>query len=521
MEILLRLIASVLYGIGIILGPIIAYFTGGKRVKIPPPSQPELTNVPLVDLVPKIRQRELTSEKLVRAYVERIRLVNPILNAIVEDRCAAAIKDAQNVDKMIETTPSDQLSALFGRYPLLGVPFTVKESCGVKGMSFVVGNRHRYWLHSENDGEAVELLRDAGCIPLLVSANPEFCQCWETTTKTHGRCNNPYDTTKTSGGSSGGEGALNGCGATLFGVGSDIAGSIRLPALFNGVFGHKPTGGLVSVTGHYPMSEDKLFRKYLQNGPITRYARDLPILLQIMSGPNADKLEFSKPIHTKDIKIHYIIEDEFTLTRARVDDDFRIAILRAIKHFENNGMEPKELKLKSISKSMEITLSAIFDLETPSILIDPKNPNKSDNVFAEMAKCLIGDSDYSFNGLFMEFLRVVNGFIPKDNFKYWLKERDALRTELLNILGEDGVLLMPTFNLTPFAHNTSVLNLGGVPLLSLANILGFPATHIPMGLNRNGVPVGFQVLAAPYKDKLCIQIAAELEAAFGGWVQPN
>ncbi|XP_055853537.1 fatty-acid amide hydrolase 2-A-like [Episyrphus balteatus] len=521
MELLLRLIASFLHIVGIILSPIIAYFTGGKRVKIPPPSQPELTNIPIVDLVPKIRQRELKSEELVRAYVERIRAVNPILNAIVEDRCAGAIKDAQQVDQLIKTTPPEQLDALFGRHPLLGVPFTVKESCGLKGMSHVVGNEHRYLLHSENNGEAVELLRDAGCIPLLVSANPEFCQSWETTTKTHGRCNNPFDTRKTPGGSSGGEGALLGCGASPFGVGSDIAGSIRLPALFNGIFGHKPTGGLVSVTGHYPMSDDKLFRKYLQVGPMTRYARDLPLLLQIMSGSNADKLEFSKPIHTKDINIHYMIEEELTFTRWPVDSDFKVAILRAIKHFESNGMKAKEVKIKDFTKSLEITLASAFDVETPSILNNPNKPNHPDNVWAELGKSLIGDSKYSFNGLFLEVLRGLNGLIPKDKVKYWLKEGDAIKAELTNLLGSEGVLLIPTFHRTAMSHNTSVFNLGGVPFLSIFNIIGFPATHIPMGLNSDGIPIGFQVVAAPYKDKLCIQIAAELEAAFGGWVHPN
>lgn len=521
MEFLLRFIASFLHIVGIILSPIIAYFTGGKREKVPPPSQPDLTNVPIIDLIPKIRQQELKSEDLVRAYVERIRVVNPILNAIIEDRCAAAIKDAQNVDQLIKSTPPEQLGALFGRHPLLGIPFTVKESCGLKGMSFVVGNEHRYLLHSQGNGEAVELLRDAGAIPLLVSANPEFCQSWETTTKTHGRCNNPFDTTKTSGGSSGGEGALLGCGASPFGVGSDIAGSIRLPALFNGIFGHKPTGGLVSVTGHYPMSEDKLFRKYLQVGPMTRYARDLPLLLQIMSGENAEKLEFSKPVHTRDIKIHYLIDEDFTFTRSPVDSDFKVAILRAIKHFENNGMTPKEVKIKDLAKSLEVTLAAAFDIETPSILNNPKKPNQPDNVYTELAKSLIGDSRYSFNGLFLELLRSLNGLIPKDKVKHWLKEGDSIKSELMDLLGSDGVLLMPTFHRTAMSHNTSVFNLGGVPLLSFFNIIGFPATHIPMGLNGNGIPIGFQVIAAPYKDKLCIQIAAELEAAFGGWVHPN
>lgn len=97
---------------------------------------------------------------------------------------------------------------------------------------------------------------------------------------------------------------MNGAGASLFGVVSDISGSIRLPALFCGVFGHKPTGGLVSVRGHFPHSStDPEFAYFLQCGPISRFARDLPLLLQIMAGQNAEKLKFEEGVNLNDIKV--------------------------------------------------------------------------------------------------------------------------------------------------------------------------------------------------------------------------
>lgn len=109
------------------------------------------------------------------------------------------------------------------------------------------------------------------------------------------------------------QGALIGCGASLFGIGSDIAGSIRVPAMFNGIFGHKPTGGLLSVEGHFPYSKDESFRNYLVVGPMCRYAKDLPTLMHIMAGPNADKLRLNEPLYTKDIKVSMRIP----LTRQR------------------------------------------------------------------------------------------------------------------------------------------------------------------------------------------------------------
>lgn len=99
------------------------------------------------------------------------------------------------------------------------------------------------------------------------------------------------------------KGALNGGGATLFGVGTDIAGSIRLPCLFNGVFGHKPTGGLLPNTGVFPSCDETDCMQYLQTGPITRFACDLSLILHIMAGKNAAKLDFAAPIDTKRIKV--------------------------------------------------------------------------------------------------------------------------------------------------------------------------------------------------------------------------
>lgn len=110
-------------------------------------------------------------------------------------------------------------------------------------MSHCVGNKSRAGTRAQEDSEAVRRLRAAGAVVLLVSNTPEYCLSWESSNLVTGRTSNPYDVTRTSGGSSGGEAALLGSGASVVGVGSDVAGSIRMPAMFSGVFGHKPTPG--------------------------------------------------------------------------------------------------------------------------------------------------------------------------------------------------------------------------------------------------------------------------------------
>lgn len=232
--------------------------------------------------------------------------MNPFLNAIVEERFEEALEDARKADKICETTPYIFLQQ---NYPLLGVPFTVKESCSLKSFSKCVGSVPRANIKADKDGEAVGYLKSSGAIPLLISTTPELCLNWESNTHVNGCTKNSYNLKRTSGGSSGGEGALIGAGASLFGVGSDVAGSIRVPSHFNGIFGHKPTANVVSLFGHLPESTPEI-DNFLVIGPMVRYAKDLPILLHIMAGPNAEKLRLTGSINTKEIKVSFGIQFE-------------------------------------------------------------------------------------------------------------------------------------------------------------------------------------------------------------------
>src|SRR5207237_4871758 len=130
-------------------------------------------------------------------------------------------------------------------------------------------------------------LRAAGAIPLGVTNLSELCMWMESNNRVYGRTGNAYDPRRTAGGSSGGEGAIVGAAGAPFGLGSDIGGSIRMPAFFNGVFGHKPTGGLVPNSGQFPMAHGPALR-YLTTGPIARHAEDLMPLLRILAGPDGD-----------------------------------------------------------------------------------------------------------------------------------------------------------------------------------------------------------------------------------------
>lgn len=138
------------------------------------------------------------------------------MNAVVENRFDDAIKDAKRADKIIEEA---SLIYIIENYPLLGVPFTVKESIGVKGLAHSTATIPRKGMKADKDAVVVEKLRAAGAIPLLVSTTPEYCVSWECNNYVTGRTLNPFNFAKTPGGSSGGEAALNGSGASCFGIG--------------------------------------------------------------------------------------------------------------------------------------------------------------------------------------------------------------------------------------------------------------------------------------------------------------
>lgn len=216
-------------------------------------------------------------------------------------------------------------------------------------MTFSVGHIPRKGMTALGDGETVAKIRSAGGIPLLVSNTPEFCSSWECSNLITGRSVNPYDRRRTCGGSSGGEvcsnarmkmyttfklilfliwlfriiqGALIGCGASLFGVGTDMAGSIRVPAQFNGIFGHKPTPRVVSMTGHYPYIEGEQFLDLAVMGPLCRYASDLPLLLEIMGGTNAPQLRLRYSINLQYVKVRLNIITSPTMKIIKIPQIF-------------------------------------------------------------------------------------------------------------------------------------------------------------------------------------------------------
>src|SRR3954451_4645307 len=232
-----------------------------------------------IDLAGEIREGELTSREVVQAHVTRARWLNPDLKAIAADRFDAALAEADEADARVKR--GGDLP------PFLGVPCTIKESFAVEGMPNAAGLVHRAEVRAEEDAPAVARLRASGAIPIGVTNTSEATMWIESSNRLYGRTNNAYDHRRTAGGSSGGEGAAVGAGFAPIGLGTDIGGSIRLPAFFNGVFGHKPSPGVIPCSGHFPApSGNGSSAEMLAAGPLARRAGDLMPFVRAVAGPD-------------------------------------------------------------------------------------------------------------------------------------------------------------------------------------------------------------------------------------------
>lgn len=177
--------------------------------------------------------------------------------------------------------------------------------------------------------------------------------------------------------------------------------------------------------------------------------------------------------------------------------------------------------MKSMQQSLECSIAAFFDMDDiPLILRDPAAPKHVDSWSLELAKSLIGQSQYTGDGLLFATLHQSGGLIGPGRSAGLVAELAELRKQLLSMLGDDGVLFYPTYPVAAVQHRESFVRVFGVMYTMLFNVLGFPATHVPLGRDLKGLPIGMQVVAAPYQDRLCLCMAGELEAAFGGWVKP-
>lgn len=333
----------------------------------------------------------------------------------------------------------------------------------------------------------------------------------------YGRSKNPFDLSKIPGGSSGGEAALISSCGSLLGVGSDVGGSIREPALFTGIFGHKATPGVIDMTGIYP--EIKPLINTL--GPLCRYASDLKPMLKAMAGvEGAKKLKLDAPVNIGDLRIFFSFGFEDPLM-TKVQPEMVAAIEKAVQHFRERAKEVRKVHFEQL-RHVQAICGALWAEEPPTDVSKMMTSGKYEiETKKEFLKWALRRSNHTLEPLF--FAMTEKSLHPKGSLDQveFAKLGYELQEELFKLLGDDGVLFFPTHPEAAYKHATSVFKSPNCLYSVIWNVLKACSTHVPMGLDESGMPIGFQVIGKSFNDHLTIKVANELSDYFGGWISPS
>ena len=456
------------------------------------------------EIASRIRRGEVTSLQAVEAHIRQIERVNPALNAVVAERFDAARTEARAADARVASGEE-------GLPPLHGVPCSIKESFALTGMPFTSGLVARVGLRPERDAVGVARLRRAGAIPLGVTNVSELCMWMESNNRVYGRSNNPYDPRRTVGGSSGGEGAIVGAGGTPFGLGADIGGSIRMPAFFNGIFGHKPSAGLVDNGGQFPLAAAAAL-PFLSTGPLARRAEDLAPLLRILAdAPIADPAA----VELAGIEVLTVEDDG----RLPVTADLRVAQRRAADALAARGARVRTARFEGLASSIEIW-SAMLDAAGGPSFSSMLGNGTEIGAARELLRWAVRRSPHTLPALALALVEKLPRYLPAQNARF-LALGAALKRELTERIGPRGLMLYPSHVRPAPYHYQAMFPPWNWGYTAILNVMELPVTQVPLGLNAAGVPLGVQVASVPGNDHLTIAAALELERAFGGWTPPR
>lgn len=486
-----------------------------------PPITDEILIIPVPALAEKIRKRQLSSERVVKAFIERTKLVQHYLNAIVDERFEDAIKEAKAIDEFLKTCTMSE-AQLASLKPLLGVPFTTKDSIQVAGMKWSSGCLRRKDIIGSEDAPVIRNYKRAGAIPIALTNVPELLLWFATSNKLYGTTNNPFDLSRTPGGSSGGEAALMSSGGSPLSISSDIGGSIRMPAFHCGLFGHKPTHGIIDWHGTFPTITENL-KSIFTFGPIARYAEELPLALRVMAAENYHQFkDIEKPVELSKIKFYYVDECDNSLA-APVASYISKSIREAAEYFASkHGCSMQKANFRHL-KHVPLWYTILFSNNQDVASLITENTYKI-NPFYELCKSALGQSEFSPSALTVAAAQEAtkSAFSHESAPLVHEKARNSLdmaQKEFQDLLGDDGVLLCATLPRTAPTHYAALFEFNNICYPMLMNYLNAPTTAVPMG-THSGLPFGIQVSATAYNDRLTLAVAKELERAFGGWIKP-
>jgi amidase len=472
-------------------------------------------------LVSLLSTRKISSQELLEETISRIKTLDKKINAVV-------VRDFEQA--RLAAKAADAAIAKGERKSLLGLPITVKESFNATGLPTTWGNPHyKNWIPNA-DALAVTRLKEAGAIIIGKTNVPFMLMDWQSYNDIYGTTNNPWNLNLTPGGSSGGSAAALAAGFVSLELGSDLGGSVRVPANYCGVFGHKPSTNLIPMRGGGPptsLPSPHLITDLGVAGPLARTAADLALALEILAGP--DEIWDGKGY-------------KLSLPAARHNDikNFRVLILnthplcstsKVIQQSMDDLAENLAKAGVSISRDTQIpdlreitqTYVALF-----AAFVAGNIPLNQYQNYIIAAKKLM-DNDLSIKACWLRGCAM--------SYRDWImktRQRGMLRQQWRNLFREFDVILCPVMPTVAFPHDHSnpegrQIEIDGklfpysdqYAWVSIATLFGLPATVIPISQTEDGLPIGIQVIGDYLEDYTTIQFANLIECEVGNFSMPN
>jgi amidase len=472
----------------------------------------ELIFMSVTKLAGLIRAKKVSATEAVEAYIRRQTAVNDKLNAVVTNCFERALAEAKALDAR----------AARGEFvgPLHGVPMTIKDSLDTEGVVSTGATMGRQQYVPAKDATVVARVRKAGAILLGKTNTPEFTLGGLSGISTasnllFGGSRNPYDLTRSTSGSSGGAGAIVAAGGAAFDIGSDWGGSIRGPAHNNGIAGIKPTSVRVPRTGHI-VDYGGVFDLWQQLGPMTRRVEDLVLITPLISGPDfrdasCAPVPWPDPakVDLKKLRVAFCA-DNLATGPGVTDEDTKKTVRQAAKWLEG------------------VTASVTEDV--PQQLLVELNAARSKLTSGDAWQFYKRLADKwgtrNFSPQVAERMKSMQPITSAQYVEAWEKQ-DEMKSRLLDWMTAYDVLICPVAGkpAQPIDAEPGAGGFGGAgstwQYTGSFNSTGWPSTVVRCGSSADGkLPIGLQVIAAPWREDLTLAVASHLESRSGGWQKP-
>jgi amidase len=469
------------------------------------PFSDDLFFAPAHRLAAMIRARDVSAVEMVDAFIERIESVNHGVNAVVTIVEERAAREAEDSDR--------RLAGKGELRPLEGLPITIKDSIITEGIRSTWGMKIFEHHVAAQDAPTVARLRAAGAIIIGKTNTPEMTMDYDCDNPVLGQTNNPWNRERVPGGSSGGEAASLATGMSPLGLGSDYRGSIRVPAHFCGIVGLKPTWGTIPGSGHMAPSvaAPPPLAHMATIGPMARYVDDLTLAYNIVKGPHPSA-PYTVPTpeaHPEKVDLKKIRCAIFTdACDVPVTSDTRAAIERAGRELQKMGIVVESVK------------PPIDEGERLWWAYAGADGN-------QLALEALGEGLKLSRERLRNLMVAGAGKSAADFFKISM-ERDAWRVHLAEFMERYPIILGPTFCVTAFAHGATEVEIEGKKYqyalagwpVAWGNCAGLPGLVVPCGRDRDGMPIGLQIVGRAFGEETVLAVAKAAETALGGYQRP-